>query len=530
MNQYKVLVLDPISEDGIKELLDHPNYEVDINTGLSEAEIFEIVHDYHALIVRSQTTVTEEIIQYARSLKVIARAGVGVDNIDIDAATKYGVIVINAPDGNTISATEHTMAMMLALTREIPAAHKELSEGAWNRKAYKGTEMYGKTLGIIGVGKIGFGVARRAQSFGMKIVAFDPYLSEDKAKEADIEKMEVEDIAKHADFVTVHTPLTPQTRGIVGKEFFKLAKPELKIVNVARGGIIDEAALLEALDEEQIDGAALDVFEEEPPTNQKLLSHPRIVVTPHLGASTVEAQEKVAISVSREIIDILENNTIVHAVNAPRMSQNINEELKPFINIATHMGKVAIQLMNRPPMEIKLKYHGDLALDDTSILTRSFVANMLKPHLGENVNIINALYLLQEQGVTYKVEKKGQTHGYSNYLEAELVNDDETLTIGASVLNGYGERIVKINGFQVDIKPTRHLLFINHLDRPGIIGEMGYTLGKYSINIASMQLGRKDEGGAALLSLRLDQSVSDKAIEELTKIDGFHRVKQVDLS
>ncbi|MCG7331393.1 phosphoglycerate dehydrogenase [Salinicoccus roseus] len=530
MNQYKVLVLDPISEDGIKELLDHPNYEVDIKTGRSEAEILDIVHDYHAMIVRSQTTITEEIIQYARSLKVIARAGVGVDNIDIDAATKYGVIVVNAPDGNTISATEHTMAMMLALTRDIPAAHKELSEGVWNRKAYKGTEMYGKTLGIIGVGKIGFGVARRAQSFGMKIVAFDPYLSEEKAKEADIEKMEVENIAEHADFVTVHTPLTPQTRGIVGKAFFEAAKPELKIVNVARGGIIDEAALLEALDEGQIDGAALDVFEEEPPTNQKLLNHPRIVVTPHLGASTVEAQEKVAISVSREIINILENNTIVHAVNAPRMSENINEELKPFINISSHMGKVAIQLMNRPPMEIKLKYHGDLALDDTSILTRSFVANMLKPHLGENVNIINALYLLQEQDVTYKVEKKGQTHGYSNYLEAELVNNEETLTIGASVLNGYGERIVKINGFQVDIKPTKHLLFINHLDRPGIIGEMGFTLGKYDINIASMQLGRKDEGGAALLSLRLDQSVNDEAIEELTNIEGFHKVKQVDLS
>lgn len=530
MNQYKVLVLDPISEDGIKELLDHPNYEVDIKTGLSEAEILDIVHDYHAMIVRSQTTVTEEIIQYARSLKVIARAGVGVDNIDIDAATKYGVIVVNAPDGNTISATEHTMAMMLALTREIPAAHKELSEGVWNRKAYKGTEMYGKTLGIIGVGKIGFGVARRAQSFGMKIIAFDPYLSEEKAKEADIEKMEVENIAEHADFVTVHTPLTPQTRGIVGKAFFEAAKPELKIVNVARGGIIDEAALLEALDEGQIDGAALDVFEEEPPTNHKLLNHPRIVVTPHLGASTVEAQEKVAISVSREIINILENNTIVHAVNAPRMSENINEELKPFINISSHMGEVAIQLMNRPPMEIKLKYHGDLALDDTSILTRSFVANMLKPHLGENVNIINALYLLQEQDVTYKVEKKGQAHGYSNYLEAELVNNEETLTIGASVLNGYGERIVKINGFQVDIKPTKHLLFINHLDRPGIIGEMGFTLGKYDINIASMQLGRKDEGGAALLSLRLDQSVNDEAIEELTNIEGFHKVKQVDLS
>lgn len=530
MNKFKVLVLDPISEDGIKELLNHPNYDVDINTGLSEAEILEIVGDYHALIVRSQTTITEEIIQHARPLKVIARAGVGIDNIDIDAATKYGVIVINAPDGNTISATEHTLAMMLALTRQIPAAHKQLSEGVWNRKAYKGTEMYGKTLGIIGVGKIGFGVARRARSFGMKIVAFDPYLSDEKAKEADIEKLEIDEIARHADFLTVHTPLTPQTKGIVGKEFFDMAKPGLKIVNVARGGIIDEVALLEALDAGKISGAALDVFENEPPTNHELLGHPQIVVTPHLGASTIEAQEKVAVSVSREIIDILENNVIIHAVNAPRMNENINEELKPYINIASHMGKVAIQLMNRPPSEIKLKYHGELALDDTSILTRSFVSNMLKPHLGDNVNIINALYLLQEQGVTYKVEKQAQTHGYNNYLEAELINSDETLTLGASVLNGYGERIVKINGFQVDIKPTKHLLFIKHIDRPGIIGEMGHTLGKYNINIATMQLGRRDEGGEAMLSLRLDQTVGAEALEELIKIEGFDQVKQVDLS
>lgn len=530
MDNYKILVLDPVSEDGIKELLDHPNYDVDVNTGLSEEEILEIVHDYHALIVRSQTTVTGEIIRYARSLRVIARAGVGVDNIDIEAATKHGVIVINAPDGNTISATEHTMAMMLSLTRDIPAAHKELSEGTWNRKAYKGTEMYGKTLGIIGVGKIGFGVAKRAQSFGMRIIAFDPYLSDDKAQEAEIEKMEVDEIAEHADFLTVHTPLTPQTKGIVGTDFFEKTKPGLKIVNVARGGIIDEKALVTALNEGRIGGAALDVFEEEPPTDHELLGHPKVVVTPHLGASTVEAQEKVAISVSREIIDILENNTIIHAVNAPRISENINNELKPYINISSHMGEVGIQLMNRPPSEIKLKYHGDLALDDTSMLTRSFVSSLLKPHLGENVNIINALYLLQEQEVVYKVEKNGKAHGYSNYLETELINEDETLVLGASVLDGYGERIVKINEFQVDIKPTKHLLFIEHQDRPGIIGEMGITLGKYKVNIASMQLGRHVEGGNALLSLSLDQAVNEEAMDELSRIEGFNGLKQVDLT
>lgn len=527
---YKVLVLDPINEDGIAELLNHPNYDVDIQTGLSEEQILEIVHDYQALIVRSQTTITEDIIKHARQLTVIARAGVGIDNIDIDAATKFGVIVINAPDGNTISATEHTLAMMLSLTRNIPIAHKELSEGTWNRTAHKGSEMYGKTLGIIGVGKIGFGVAKRALSFGMRIVAFDPYLSDDQAEEAHIEKLEVDDIASVADFITVHTPLTPQTRGIVGEDFFAQAKPGVKLVNVARGGIIDEEALVSALNKGIAGGAALDVFEEEPPTDMTLLNHPKVVVTPHLGASTVEAQEKVAVSVSREIIEIIENNTIIHAVNAPRISENINKELKPYMNIASHMGDVGIQLLNRPPSEIKLKYHGDIALDDTSILTRSFIASLLKPHFGEGVNIINAMYFLQEQDVIYKVEKKGKTHGYNNYLEVELSNNDEHLLLGASVLDGYGERIVQINNYQVDIKPTPHLLIINHIDRPGIIGDMGITLGEHQINIASMQLGRSNEGGPALLSLSLDSSVSEDAMASLEKIDGFKLVRQVDLS
>lgn len=527
---FKVLVLDPISEDGIKELLNHPNYDVDINTGLDEAEILDIIHDYHALIVRSQTTVTEEIIRHARQLRVIARAGVGVDNIDINAATKYGVIVVNAPEGNTISATEHTMAMMLSLTRHIPQAHKELSAGKWNRGAHKGVELYGKTLGIIGVGKIGFGVAKRAKSFGMKIAAFDPYLSDEKADEADIQKLEIDDIAEVADFITVHTPLTPQTKGIVGDDFFKKAKTGVQLINVARGGIIDEDALLKALNDGTAGGAALDVFTEEPPTNTELLSHPKVVVTPHLGASTVEAQEKVAVSVSREIIDILENNTIRHAVNAPKISEHINKELKPYLNITSHMGAVGIQLLNRPPSEIKVKYHGDIALDDTSILSRSFVASLLRPHFGESVNIINAMYYLQEQDVTYKVEKSGHAHGYSNYLEVELINNEETLILGASVLDGYGERIIKINDYQVDIKPREHILIINHIDRPGIVGDLGYTLGKNNVNIASMQLGRSTEGGEALLSLSLDSSVHEETMAELKQIEDFKRVRQVDLS
>src|SRR5699024_3646989 len=300
MSKHKVIVLDPVSQEGIQALIDHDDFEVTRQEGLRADQIIDIIHDFDAVIVRSQTTVTKRMIQHAKNLKMIARAGVGVDNIDIDAATKHGVIVVNAPEGNTISATEHTLAMMLSMARDIPEAYKELTGGTWNRSAHKGVELYGKTRGIIGAGKIGFGVARRAKSFGMKIVAFDPYLSDEKARDNEITKMEVDEVAAAADFVTVHTPLTPQTKGISGAGFFRRCKKEgIYVINVARGGIVDEDALLEALDAGIVKGAALDVFVTEPPENTALLNHRCTVVTPHLGASTTEAQQKVAVSVSK---------------------------------------------------------------------------------------------------------------------------------------------------------------------------------------------------------------------------------------
>ncbi|MCU7258383.1 hypothetical protein NYR20_32685, partial [Pseudomonas aeruginosa] len=284
---HKILVSDPISDEGIKSLLEHPDFDVDIQTDLTEETLLNIIPDYEGLIVRSQTQVTDQIIEAASNLKVIARAGIGVDNINIEAATLKGILVINAPDGNTISATEHSIAMILAMARNIPQAHQSLKAGEWNRKAFRGTELYKKTLGIIGAGRIGLGVAKRAQSFGMQILAFDPYLTEDKAKSLDIQLATVDEIASKSDFITVHTPLTPKTKGIVGENFFKKAKPNLQIINVARGGIIDEDALINALDHAQISRAAIDVFEHEPPLDSPLIKHDKIIVTPHLGASTV---------------------------------------------------------------------------------------------------------------------------------------------------------------------------------------------------------------------------------------------------
>lgn len=527
---YKILVSDPISPEGLKSLTDHKDFEVVTNTELSKSELIEKIADFEGLIVRSQTQVTADVIAAAPNLKVIARAGVGVDNIDIDAATKHGVIVINAPDGNTISATEHSMAMILSMARNVPQAHKSLKEGKWDRKTYRGTELYNKVLGVVGAGRIGLGVAKRAQSFGMKILAFDPYLSEDKAKELNVIRATVDEIAEQADFVTVHTPLTPKTKGIVGEAFFAKAKPTLQIINVARGGIIDEEALLNALNEDRIQAAALDVFETEPATESPLVKHDKVVVTPHLGASTVEAQEKVAVSVANEIVDIFENGNVLNAINAPRMTYNeINEELKPYIELSKLTGEVGIQLLEKAPRELHIKYEGDLALDDTSLITRTLVSGVLRQDLGERVNLINALVLLNEQGVSYNIEKNTKHRGFSNYIELTLINKDTQIKIGATVLNGYGPRIVRINDYPVDFKPEQHQLVINHTDKPGIVGRTGQILGEFDINIASMHLGRTNLGGNALMVLSIDHPVNQDVIDALFQIEGFNNVRSVEL-
>lgn len=526
---YKVLVADPISEDGLKALTDDAHFHVVHDTGLSEDELIQRIPEFHALIVRSQTQVTEAILKAGKQLKVVARAGVGVDNIDLEFATKQGIIVINAPNGNTISATEHSVAMILAMARNIPQAHASLTQGNWDRKSFRGTELYRKTLGVIGTGRIGIGVAKRLQSFGMSILAYDPYLSEDKAKELDFTRATVDEIAQSADFVTVHTPLTEKTKGIIGASFFQQAKPSLRIINVARGGIIDEAALIEALNHNQIAGAALDVFENEPATHSPLTRHPKVIVTPHLGASTIEAQEKVAVSVAQDIVDILLHQNISHAVNAPNVIFNEDEALQPFVQLAKMTGQVGIQLLPKAPRELKITYAGDLALDDTSLITRTLVKGVLQQDMGDHVNLINALVLLNEQNVTYTIEKTKRKKGFSNYIELELINKGDRVKIGTTVLNGFGPRIVRINDYPVDFKPEQYQLLIHHHDRPGIVGKTGQILGEYDVNIASMHLGRTHVGGKAMMILSIDNPIHDDVENDLLNIEGFHSVTPVTL-
>lgn len=527
---YKILVTDSISDSGLIDLYEHPHFTVDKMVGLPADELIEIIGNYDALIVRSQTQVTEEIIAHAHKLQVIARAGVGVDNINVNAATRKGIIVINAPGANTIAATEHTIAMMLALSRNLPQAHGQTSRGEWNRNAFQGVELYRKTLGIVGMGKIGTEVAKRAKSFEMNILGFDPFLTDERAKNLGIKKASLDEIAAESDFITLHTPLTNNTRNLINEEYITKTKRGVRFINCARGGIIDEDALIKAINEGHVAGAALDVFQSEPPTKSGLFHHPQIIMTPHLAASTIEAQEKVAQEVSAEIIEILETKTIRQAVNMPAISGEKQQKMLPFLQLGEQVGQLVIQLLGHAPDKIDINYYGDLVNEDTDLLTRTMIKGLLSHHLIDTVNLINALHLLKEQGVPYNVQKNATNKGFANYLELRVSHGNETATIGATVLNGYGARIVTINHYRIDIKPEKNLLFIKHNDVPGMIGKVGSLLGNYDINIGTMQVGRADIGGEAIMVLTLDKKISEGVIKELTAISGLNKAQLLELN
>ncbi|MGG1676742.1 phosphoglycerate dehydrogenase [Neobacillus sp. NRS-1170] len=528
---FKVLVTDGISNTGLKSLIEHPHFVVERQPTLPTAELKKIIGEYDALIVRSQTKVTEELLQASDRLRVIARAGVGVDNIDVNAATRKGIIVINAPGANTMAATEHTLAMMLSLARKIPQAHQKTAGGEWDRNSFKGVELYKKTLGVIGMGKIGTEVAKRAKAFGMNILGFDPYLTEDRAKKLGITKASLDLIAEESDFITIHTPLTNDTRGIINDDYLRKTKKGVRFVNCARGGIIDEKALVRAIVAGHVAGAALDVFEKEPVADPELLQNPNIIVTPHLGASTVEAQEKVAEEVSAEIIEIFETQSIKNAVNMPQMSGETQAKLQPYLLLGDQMGQLVIQLLKKQaPTKIEINYYGDLIDEDTELLTRTLLKGVLSYHLSDSVNLINALHLLKEQGVSYNVQKNATNKGFANFMELTVSNGFETAKIGATVLNGYGARILKINEYRIDVKPEKYLLYIKHRDVPGMIGKVGSLLGDYQINIGTMQVGRTTVGGEAIMVLTLDKALKANVLGELTQIDGLEEAQLLELT
>jgi D-3-phosphoglycerate dehydrogenase len=527
---FKVLVSDPISDLGIQQLNDAADIVVDKKTGLKEDELVAIIGDYEALLVRSQTKVTERIMEAGKKLKVIGRAGVGVDNIDLDAATKRGIVVINAPDGNTIATCELTFAMMMSAARQIPQAYKKTVSGEWDRKTFVGVELRAKVLGIIGMGRIGSEVAKRAKVFGMEVIGYDPFLTQDRAEKMGVKLGSVNEIAAQADFITVHTPLTPETRHIISKAQFAIMKKGVRIINCARGGIVDEIALVEAINQGIVSGAAFDVFEEEPPAaNHPFLNHPQIIVTPHLGASTIEAQENVAIDVSEEVMHILRNEPFKNAVNMPPVPANVLNVLQPYFHLGEKLGRFVGKLTVSAVEEIIVNYAGDLSDVDTSPLTRHIVKGILVNHLADEVNIVNAMHMAKLREVNIVVQKATAAKTFTNLVTVTLKSKNEEKTVAGTLLSGYGERIVQIDQYPVDIAPEGNMLLISHNDKPGIIGRVGTLLGNNQVNIASMQVGRKVIGGSAIMVLTIDKEAPSDVLNELSQLTDLLNVKAITL-
>lgn len=528
---FKVLVSDPISDLGLQQLTEASDVEVVKNTGLSEDELVAVIGQYDALLVRSQTKVTRRIMEAGMKLKVIGRAGVGVDNIDLEAATSLGIVVINAPDGNTITTCEHTFAMMMALARHIPQAYRKTVEGQWDRKSFLGVELRNKILGVLGLGRIGTEVAKRAIAFGMTVMGYDPFMTEERAEKLGIKLASVDEIVRTADFITVHTPLTNETRHMISRPQFEVMKKGMRIINCARGGIIDEMALVEAIDQGIVHGAAFDVFEQEPPSpDHPFLRHPKIIVTPHLGASTVEAQENVAIDVSEQVLNILRNEPFKNAVNMPPIPAELLNKLQPYFRLCDRLGHALAQMTDGAVQQIAVNYSGDLAELDTNPLTRYIVKGVLSHHLGaEQVNAVNSMHLAKQRDVNVVVQKSSAMNGFTNLVTVSLKTKVEERWLSGTMLAGFGERIVRVGPYPVDIAPEGYLLFVSHNDKPGIIGRVGTLLGNNDVNIATMQVGRTDIGGSAIMVLTIDKPAPKEVLEQLAALPEIKRVREIDL-
>ncbi|GIP37505.1 phosphoglycerate dehydrogenase [Paenibacillus sp. J31TS4] len=528
---FKVLVSDPISDLGIRQLQEAPDVEVVKQTGLSEDELVAVIGEYDALLVRSQTKVTARVMEAGTRLKAIGRAGVGVDNIDLEAATNRGIVVINAPDGNTIATCELTFAMMMAVARQIPQAYKKTVSGVWDRKSFVGVELRNKVLGILGMGRIGSEVAKRAKVFGMEVIGFDPFLTQERAAKLGVKLGTVDEIAEQADFITVHTPLTNETRNLLDRPQFQKMRPGIRIINCARGGIINEQALVEAIDAGIVAGAAFDVFVEEPPAPEHpFLNHPKIIVTPHLGASTVEAQENVAIDVSAELIHILRDEPFKNAVNMPPVPPVVLSKLQPYFKLGDKLGRFVGQITEGPAKKLTISYSGELGDIDTNPLNRYLVKGLLSNHLGSEVNIVNAMHMAKLRDIEIVVQKTTTSESFKDLITVTLQTSKETRTIAGTLLEGYGERIVKIDQYTVDAVPEGFMILISHNDKPGMIGRVGTLLGTNDVNIASMQVGRTEAGGAAIMVLAIDKEATGDVLVQLASQPEIMKARQITLA
>lgn len=523
----KILISDSVDEKCFS-ILKSAGYEVDYKTDLSTEELANIIADYNALIVRSSTQVDSNLIELMQNMEVIGRAGAGVDNIDVKAATRKGILVMNTPGGNTISAAEHTIALMLAASRKIPQANISLHLKKWDRKRFQGSELFGKTLGLIGLGKIGKEVAIRANAFGMKIISFDPLVSADSIIDLEIQLVSLDEIWNNSDIISVHTPLNDKTKNLISHEQILKCKTGVMIINCARGGIINEKDLLIALKEGKVSSAGLDVFETEPPDfSTGLLQHPSVVSTPHLGASTEEAQQKVAVQIAEQIVDYFKNGSSSGAVNASGLKEISNENIKAFISLSEKMGKLLSQIRHDALLKLSITFYGEIFSGNEKIISNALLKGFLAEQLDANVNFINASLLADELGIILEETISTEQHDYLNLIKTNLITNSAQWSLSGTVFGNSELIIVDINGYPVEFKPEGSILIYHNIDKPGMLSSVSNKLAEANLNIASLSLGRKTEGDDALTIINIDDEIHVDLENSISKIGGIKDIYTV---
>lgn len=512
----KVLISDALSPAAVK-IFQERGVEVDQRNGLKPEELKEIIGQYDGLAIRSNTKVTKEMLAAATKLKVVGRAGIGVDNVDVPAATQRGVIVMNTPFGNSITTAEHAIALLFAVARQLPAASASTHAGKWEKNKFMGVELYGKTLGVIGCGNIGAIVADRALGLKMKVAAYDPYLSVERALQLGVEKVELDELLKRADFITLHVPLTDQTRGLLDAAAIAKCKPGVRLINCARGGLVDEAALRAALESGHVAGAGFDVFSEEPAKTNPLFGLENVVCTPHLGAATSEAQENVALQVAEQISDFLMTGAVVNALNMPSVSAEDAPKLRPYMKLAEQLGRLAGQTVETGVKAVTIEYEGPVAALNTKPLTALALMGLLQP-LMESVNMVNAPVIARERNITVSETRRDRAADYQTLIRLSVETENGKRSVTGTVVAGEKPRVVNIDGVALEAELTPHMLFVANQDQPGFIGRLGTKLGQAGVNIANFNLGRDHAGGKALSLIAIDAGVEQGLLEEINKI------------
>jgi D-3-phosphoglycerate dehydrogenase len=523
----RVLVTEQLSEQGLDLL--RKDFEVDLRTDLASGDLAGQIGPYDALIIRSATQVTAEVLEAATNLKVVARAGIGLDNIDVDTATHRGVMVVNAPQSNVISAAEQTLGLLLAQARSIPQANAALKEGSWEREKWEGVELAGKTIGLVGLGRVGVLVAARAAGFGMRVIAFDPYVSAERAKEMGVDAMpSLESLLVQSDFVSIHLPRTPETEGLIGAHELSLMKRGARLVNTARGGIVDEDALAKALADGQLGGAALDVFAVEPTTDSPLFGFESVIVTPHLGASTKEAQDKAGTTVAEMVRLALKGEFVPYAVNVSAGAE-VTEVVRPYVPMAERLGSLVAGLAEGGVRSIVASYLGRIAESDTRVLTLATLKGILARSVHEPVSFVNAPMLARERGLVVSEMRSTVSQDYVSLISLRAETDRGPVAIKGTIVGKTAERIVEVDGFDIEVAPAEHMVFFTYIDRPGIIGKVGTILGDHDVNIATMDVGRKAQAGEALMCITVDTLVPSHVLARIGEAIDASRLRAITL-